>query len=191
MKKAAIFDLDGTLVYSLPDIADAMNRSLEKAGLPTHPLERYNYMVGDGVINLARRAVGNRQDQLEYVLSCYRADYKLHCHEKTCLYNGVPEMLTRLNSAGLQLCIFSNKDQGDVESVVSCYMPDIPFACVLGRSDVRPVKPDPAGALYIVEKLGIAPAECWYIGDTDTDMFCGKRAGMDTVGAVWGFRGEA
>ena len=96
MKKAVIFDLDGTLIHSLPDIAAAMNRSLRACGLPEHPEEAYKYMVGEGVINLARRAVGQNTEKLNDVLNAYRADYAQNCLVNTAPYRGVNEMLEAL-----------------------------------------------------------------------------------------------
>lgn len=188
MKRAVLFDLDGTLVHSLPDIAAAMNRSLSAYGLPMHPEEDYKFMVGDGVVNLARRAVGQRQDCFAQVLSAYRADYALHSRVNTRPYPGVPELLEKLRARGVFPCVFSNKDQGDVENVLHHYFPGFPFSAVRGRREGTPIKPDPAGALLIAEELGLSPQAFLYVGDSGTDMRCGAAAGMDTVGVLWGFR---
>jgi len=190
MKKAIIFDLDGTLINSLPDISAAMNRSLEKAGLPAHPEERYKYMVGDGVINLTRRAVGSAQEMTEAMLSTYKADYAAHCHVNTHVYRGIRDALTVLHEAGIKLCVFSNKDQPDTESVIRYYLPDIHFSVLWGRKEGFPIKPDPAGALETVKLLNLSPDDFWYIGDTATDMKCAAAAGMESIGVLWGFRTE-
>ena len=187
-KKAVILDLDGTLVNSLPDISAAMNRSLTAAGLPVHPQEAYCYMVGNGVFNLAFKAVGERTDLLDRVRDAYMKDYALNCRENSYAYPGMTETMLVLARSGLKLCVFSNKDQADTESVIRYYYPDIPFSCVRGRRDGIPLKPDPAGALLIAAELGVSPADCWYVGDTATDMRCGNSAGMETIGVLWGFR---
>ena len=188
MKKAVIFDLDGTLVNSLPDIAAAMNRTLAAFHLPIHEVDCYKYMVGGGASNLASRAVGNHQELHQQVLDVYRADYAQNCRVDSHIYDGVMDMLAELKKRGLALCVFSNKDQWDVESVVNYYFPGFPFAHVRGKTADMPLKPKPDGALYIANQLGIAPEECLYIGDTGTDMECGNAAHMETVGVTWGFR---
>lgn len=190
MKKAVIFDLDGTLINSLPDISAAMNRALEKYQLPVHELSAYRYLVGDGVINLAKRAVGNRADLFQPVLDAYRADYAINCRVNTHPYPGISQMLHNLIQMGIKICVFSNKDMTDTQSVVHHYFPDIPFAIIRGRTEDTPIKPDPAGALIIARNLGLTPDEIWYVGDTNTDMKCGLNAGMETVGVLWGFRPE-
>lgn len=188
MKHAVIFDLDGTLIHSLPDIAAAMNRALRSSGLKEHPEEEYKYMVGEGVINLARRAVGERQDCLDSVLNAYRADYAQHNCVASRPYRGVSDMLEALQGLGVSVCVFSNKDQSDVDRVLSHYFPGFPFAAVRGRREKVPIKPDPEGAILIARDLGLSPREFFYVGDSGTDMRCGRAAGMDTVGVLWGFR---
>jgi len=188
MKKAVIFDLDGTLIHSLPDIAAAMNRALKSHGLREHTEEAYKYMVGDGVIHLAQRAVGPFGALTDAVLDAYRADYALHCCENTSVYPGVRETLMELSRRGMPVCVFSNKDQSDVINVLNHYFPGFPFSAVRGRTEGTPIKPDPAGALKIAGKLGIAPGDFLYAGDTAADIRCARAAGMAAVGVLWGFR---
>lgn len=188
MKQGVIFDLDGTLVNSLPDIAAAMNRALAKHGLPTHEEERYKYMVGNGVLNLARRAVGDCQESYQAVLDTYREDYARNCRVVSCPYEGISQLLDGLVKKGMKVCVFSNKDHQDVLSVVKHYFPAVPFAAIRGRMENVPIKPAPDGALLIARELGVAPQDFWYVGDTNTDMACGNAAGMATVGVLWGFR---
>ena len=188
MKKAVIFDLDGTLINSLPDISAAMNRSLEKFGLPGFDEEVYKYKVGNGVIKIAERCVGEHTELMQDVLSAYMADYARNSRVNSHAYKGVPEMLEGLIQRGLKVCVLSNKDQSDTENVLAYYFPGIAFAAVRGRVEGVPLKPDPAGALLIARELGIKCGECWYVGDTSMDMNCGNAAGMETVGVLWGFR---
>ena len=188
MKKGVIFDLDGTLINSLPDISAAMNRSLAKFGLPGYAEADYKYKVGNGARKLAERSVGEHAELLEPVLEAYQADYAQHSRVNSCAYKGVAEMLQGLLDRGLKIAVLSNKDQADVDKVLSYYFPTIAFSVIRGRVEGVPLKPDPAGALLIAQDLGLTPAECWYVGDTSMDMNCGKAAGMETVGVLWGFR---
>lgn len=188
MKKAAIFDLDGTLINSLPDISAAMNRSLALFGLPGFDENAYKYKVGNGVVKLAERSVGDRQDALEGVLRAYMEDYGKNCRVNSYAYPGVEEMMRGLMERGMHVCVLSNKDQADTESVLRYYFPAVRFSVMRGRVEGVPLKPDPAGALLIAKALGLSPEECWYVGDTATDMHCGTAAGMETVGVLWGFR---
>ncbi len=188
MKKGVIFDLDGTLINSLPDIAAAMNRSLAKFGLPVHEENSYKYKVGNGVIKLTERSVGERTELLDQVLAAYMADYAENCRVNTFAYKGVPEMLQGLLDRGMKIGVLSNKDQADVDKVLAHYFPTIAFTVTRGRVEGVPLKPDPAAALLIAQDMGLTPAECWYVGDTSMDMNCGNAAGMETVGVLWGFR---
>lgn len=188
MKKAIIFDLDGTLINSLPDISAAMNRSLEKFGLPTYSEKAYQYKVGNGVRTLSERCVGDRVDLVESVMKAYMADYAENCMVNTYAYKGVPEMLRDLLSLGIKVCVLSNKDQADVESVLRFVFPDIPFTIMRGRVEGVKLKPDPEGALLILNQLSLSADECWYVGDTGVDMQCGNSAGMETIGLLWGYR---
>ena len=188
MKKAIMFDLDGTLINSLPDIAAAMNRSLLKNGLMPFDENAYRYMVGDGVINLSLRVTKQCPEKQQSVLQDYMADYAQSCAVETHPYEGIPEMLHTLSDAGFLIFVFSNKDQQDVEKVCAHYFPGFAFTAVGGRRENVPVKPAPDGALKMLETYGLSPEECWYVGDTNTDMRCGTNAGMDTIGVLWGFR---
>ena len=188
MKKGVIFDLDGTLINSLPDISAAMNRALAKNGLPTYPEESYKYKVGDGVMTLAKRAVGAHAECYQAVLSAYMEDYAQNCRVHTRPYDGVHEMLRSLSSLGLKVFVLTNKDQADAEHVLAHYFPAFPFSAVRGRQAGFPLKPDPSGALLIAQTFSLSSDNFWYVGDTGTDMQCGNAAGMETVGVLWGFR---
>ena len=184
----AIFDLDGTLINSLPDIAAAMNRSLSACGLPVFQVEEYRLKVGNGVFKIAERSVGARTDMLDRVLALYMKDYAAHCCEHSYVYEGIREALEKMSQAGLRLAVFSNKDQHDVESVIHSYLPQIPFDTLRGRQEGVPLKPAPDGALQIAREWGIPPEKILYVGDSLMDMDCGGSAGMVTAGVTWGFR---
>ena len=188
MRKCVIFDLDGTLVHSLPDIAAAMNRSLQKFGLPTFEESAYKYKVGNGVLKLTERCVGEHKELYQQVLEAYKADYSVNNLVNGKAFRGVPEMLRALCARNVDVCVLTNKDQADAERVLAYYFPDVRFSVIRGRVENVPLKPDPAGALLIAEALGMEPGDCWYVGDTSTDMNCGNAAGMETVGVLWGYR---
>ena len=186
--KAALFDLDGTLTNTLTDIANAMNRALRMHGLEAFSVNDYRYLVGDGVRKLAERACRGRTELEDSVRQAYQAYYREHAREKTAPYEGVPEMLKELARLGIRLAVFSNKPHADTCAVVEHYFPDIDFEVVRGQVEGVPVKPDPAGALAIAEKMGLKPEAFVYLGDTATDMRCAVNAGMRPIGVLWGFR---
>ncbi len=188
MIRGVLFDLDGTLTYTLQDIADAMNRSLRLHGLPEWTLDDYRYLVGDGARILAQRAVRDRQELALSVQKEYQAYYETHTQVTSRPYDGVPEMLHALEERGYKLAVFSNKPDADTKNVVRHYFPDIKWTVVRGQVEGVPVKPDPAGALATAQGMGLSPDEILYLGDTATDMHCAVNAGMYPVGALWGFR---
>ena len=186
--RAVLFDLDGTLLNTLEDIADSMIRALLENGLPVHELDAYKYFVGDGVKTLAMRATGFREEIAPKVLRAYQAYYSAGCENKTRPYEGVKDMLLKLSAMGLKLCVFSNKPHRDTQYVTARYFPGIKFDAVRGQMEGVPVKPDPTGALEIAREMGILPADYLYVGDTGVDMTCANAAGMTPVGVLWGFR---
>ena len=188
--RAVLFDLDGTLTNTLQDIADAMNRALALHGLPGWETDAYRYLVGNGALILARRAVRDRQDLEEAVLRDYQAWYETHALECTRPYPGIPELLAALQQRSIPLCVLSNKPDADTRNVVAHFFPGIRFACVRGQLPGVPVKPDPGAALAIAKQTGIIPGDFLYLGDTAVDMTCARVAGMRPVGVLWGFREE-
>ena len=188
MKKCVVFDLDGTLIHSLPDIAAAMNRSLAKFGLPGFEEAAYKYKVGNGVLKLTERCVGERKDLYEQVKAAYMEDYAQNNRVNSRPFRGIEDMLRVLNERNIPVTVLTNKDQRDAENMLRYYFPTIAFSVIRGRTEGVPLKPDPAGALLIADLMGVTPAECLYVGDTSTDMNCGVAAGMETVGVLWGYR---
>ena len=192
-KKAVLFDLDGTLVQSLPDIARCMNQVLAAHGLPTHAQNAYCYFVGDGAVNLTRRAAGaEHADQWDAILKEYSAAYAVHCMDTSHVYDGIPALLRSLRAAGLRMAVWSNKDDGDVVNVIRHYFgANHPFEVLRGRRPGVPIKPDPTAALQIAAEMGLTADEFWYLGDTPTDLNACKNAGMHFIAVGWGFRPES
>jgi phosphoglycolate phosphatase len=189
--KAVIFDLDGTLLDTLEDLADSTNAALAAMGLPQHPLEAYKLFVGDGLENLARRVMGPHADdaaELARGIELARREYACRWADKSRPYPGIPELLDGLTARKIPMAVFSNKPDEFTQLCVNKLLPAWRFAAVQGATAELPKKPDPAGALAIAEKLGIAPADFLYLGDTNTDMRTAVAAGMYPVGALWGFR---
>ncbi len=189
--KAVLFDLDGTLADTQKDLADAMNRVLSKNLYPTHSDEDYKYLVGKGLKMLVNNALPEserNENTINTLLNEMVVDYSQNCLNQTKLYQGIPELLKALNELNLPLVVFSNKEHDLTLKVCDSLLKDFQFAAFLGRSDERPRKPNPAGALFLAEQLNLPPQDILYIGDTDNDMICAKRAGMKSVGVLWGFR---
>ncbi len=189
--RAVLFDLDGTLLDTIDDLADSMNTVLKKFGFPRHEVEKYKYFVGDGMDILVRRALPESCRDEELVSSCIQAmkeEYSLHWADKTRPYSGIPELLDAFSSGGIQLSILSNKPHVPTVAVVSIMLAKWKFEMIIGVKEGVPKKPDPASAIGIANNLGILPQDFIYIGDTDTDMKTAIAAGMFPVGALWGFR---
>jgi phosphoglycolate phosphatase len=188
---AVLFDLDGTLLNTLDDLADASNRALARHGLPTHSTESFRYFVGDGVRNLVLRTLpeDRRDDQtLAKVLQDYRADYARNWNVKTRPYPGIPELLDALQAMRVKMAVLSNKPDADTRRCVSTLLPNWRFDHVLGAREGVPLKPDPAAALEVTRVLEVPPPSFLFLGDTRMDVETALAAGMYPVGALWGFR---
>lgn len=186
-----LFDLDGTLVNTLEDLADSMNEVLRQMGFPPHPLDSYRYFVGDGVVRLASRALPPDcvdEASVELCVHLMRMEYEKRWASKSALYPGVAELLSGLAARDIKLAILSNKPDGLTRKVYEKFLSPWNFQVVEGARAGMPVKPDPAQALLIAIKLKTIPERILYVGDTDTDMKTAVAAGMYPVGALWGFR---
>jgi len=189
MTRAVLFDLDGTLADTLADLANATNWALAQLGCPTHAMNSYRHMVGDGARQLCARALPtDRQDRLDEAAKLMRTRYAEHWHDETRLYPGIADLVAALAKRGLSLAVLSNKPDDFTHQVVAHYFPSNPFQVVRGHLPGVPLKPDPAAALDIARHLNIPANEWLYLGDTNTDMRTACAAGMLTVGVLWGFR---
>ena len=191
--RAALFDLDGTLLNTLDDLADAANRVLASQGMPVHPVEEYKYFVGDGLATLVERIVpaGQRDEEtLRRIIDAFRQDYGTHWHVKSRPYEGVVEMLTGLRNLGMRLAVLSNKPHDFTQLCVKRMLGNVSFYPILGQREGVPKKPDPAGALEAAALLDIPVGDILYFGDTSIDMKTAAGAGMTAVGVLWGFRDE-
>lgn len=189
--KAVLFDLDGTLLDTIDDLTDSINASLASLGFVGHGVEDYKIFVGDGVENLAARALpeNNRDSKtVQSLVAAIRKEYSRRWSAKTKPYTGVIEMLDVLTKNGLKLAVLSNKPDDFSKLMIKHYFPTTNFAAVSGHLQGGRKKPDPSGAIEISQSLKIQPAEFIFLGDTNTDMRTAVAAGMFPVGALWGFR---
>lgn len=189
--KAFIFDLDGTLLDSLTDIAGAVNDVLGRFGYPQHSMSDYQNMVGQGVEHLVRAAVpATAQERVNEVMAAYRERYRERMLLHTRPYAGIPELLDGLTARGFQLAVLSNKRDDFTVALVREVLAKWRFGDVRGERVGVPRKPDPTAALEIAQRVGVAPAECFFVGDTAIDMRTATAAGMTSIGVTWGFRPE-
>ncbi len=189
--QAVIFDLDGTLLDTLADIAHAMNTTLVRHGLPPRPLDEYRLMVGSGLEALVRRAAqpeANR-DLLGTLVGELRDAYAADPVSRTKPYEGIPELIDALRAMSVPLAVLSNKADELVTPIVAEFFRADDFTVVRGMLDGVPAKPDPSSAIGIANDLSVSPDECVYLGDSDVDMYTARNAGMTGIGAAWGFRG--
>ncbi len=189
--KAAIFDLDGTLLDTLEDIADAMNSVLVEHGFPPYETGAYRYFVGDGVSMLVERVLPEEkrdEETIAELVQAYRKAYAINWKSKTKPYEGIPEMLDALTAQQLKLAVLSNKPDDFTNKCVTELLSRWSFQMVLGYREEIPRKPDPVGAFQIAEYLDIQPEKILYLGDSSVDMKTAVAAGMYPVGALWGFR---
>ncbi len=190
--RAAMFDLDGTLLDTIDDLADCMNTVLAEYGFEQVSAERYKLMVGDGLETWIRRAVACSANaslpDTKMFVTRYRELYAGRWADKTRPYDGITEMLAALVKAGLKLTVLSNKPDGPTRKMVDHFLGEFPFELVCGAMDNVPLKPDPSAAIDIASRIAVPLPEILYVGDTDTDMQTATSAGMYAVGAAWGFR---
>lgn len=191
MKKLVIFDLDGTLLNTIADLAHSTNYALNKLGYPTHEIEKYNFMVGNGIDKLFERALPEEEKSKENVLRVRKEFvpyYDIHNADDSRPYPGIPELLSYLQDADVQIAVASNKYQAATQKLVDHYFPEIHFTAVFGQREGVKVKPDPIIVSDILEVAKVAKEEVLYVGDSGVDMQTAANAGVTACGVTWGFR---
>jgi phosphoglycolate phosphatase len=190
-KRAVIFDLDGTLIHSLDDLAAAANHAVSPWGVGPHSPTDYRMMIGDGAEMLIRRALGDAAlEQLPAALERFQKYYADHMTVHTHLYEGVEAMLDSLVKRANPIAILSNKPHLATERVVAELLGAWSWAAVAGQRTGIPIKPDPTAAIQMAEQMARPPADCWFVGDSANDILTGRAAGMVSVGVTWGMRGR-
>ncbi len=189
MKKLCIFDLDGTLVNSIEDLANAYNAALKKYHLATFPIIDYYHFVGNGVDKLIHTIIKDRQDLFDEVKNAFYEYYEDHCFEQTRPYPGIIEMLDFLKEEGCLLAVVSNKPDRFVSKIIKAIFDDR-FDSVSGKKEGIAVKPCPELVLRVMQQYHVSAENTYYIGDSDVDIETAKNAGVSSVGVAWGFRGE-
>ena len=193
MKKAVIFDLDGTLLNTLDDLADSTNYALSRFGYPTRTIEEVRQFVGNGVAKLIERAIpdGNNNPNFEKCLSIFKENYAQNMYNKTAPYNGIIEMLSNLKSKGIKIAVVSNKFDLAVKELCKKYFEGfIDFAAGENESQGIKKKPAPDTVLSVLNEFNFAPEDAVYVGDSDVDIMTAKNSKMPCISVTWGFRDE-
>ena len=194
MKKLVIFDLDGTLLNTIADLAASTNHALAANGYPTHPTEEYRFFVGNGINKLFERALPEGEKTEANVLKIrqrFIPYYDVHCVDLTKPYPGIPELLKTLQQREIQLAVASNKYQRATGKLIPYFFPDIHFTAILGQREGIPRKPDPQIVHEIMRMANVSTDEVLYVGDSNVDMQTANNARVDSVGVTWGFRPRA
>lgn len=191
MKKLVIFDLDGTLLNTIADLAAATNQALQYYGYPTHETEAYRLFVGNGINKLFERALPEGERTEENVLkirSQFIPYYDEHNADLSRPYPGISELLKTLQQQGIMIAVASNKYQAATRKLIAHYFPEINFVEVLGQREGIPAKPDPSIVNEIMTKAGVKQEDILYVGDSNVDMQTAHHAGVTAIGVAWGFR---
>lgn len=190
--KLAVFDLDGTILDTLEDLADSVNYALDKQGFPRRTVDEVRRFVGNGIRKLIERAVPPETDDemIENVFAEFTAHYKEHCADKTKPYDGILEVLQKLRERGIKTAVVSNKADYGVQKLCAQYFPEL-FDYAVGEREGIRRKPCPDSLLAVIDKLGADLAETVYIGDSDVDLKTAENAGVDVISVGWGFRDES
>ncbi len=190
MKKAVIFDLDGTILDTLPDLNACMNEALERFGCPPITAEQTRAYVGHGGLQFAACALPEeKRGMAEYFYKEVYCPIHFRCkNERTKLFPQERECLAALKGAGMKIAVVTNKSQPAADALNATLLKEFSFDAVFGNRDGVPVKPDPASTLLTLKELGVSPRDAVFVGDGDTDVQTAKNAGMDCVSVLWGYR---
>lgn len=194
MKKLVIFDLDGTLLNTIADLAMATNQALQQLGYPTHDTNAYRFFVGNGINKLLERSLpeeAKNEANTMRLRALFVPYYDEHNADLSTPYPGIPALLQELQQRGLMIAVASNKYQSATVKLIHHYFPQISFVEVLGQREGIPVKPDPSIVFDIIQKVGVDKKEVLYVGDSNVDMQTAYNAGVDAIGVAWGFRPRA
>jgi len=191
--QAVIFDLDGTLLDTLTDLANSGNEVLASRGLPTHPTDDYRRFIGNGMANLVQNIFPEDiapadGAETELILVEYRAAYDRHWQDTTDLFPGIADLLDSLSASNIPIGVVSNKSHDFTQKCVDAFLGRWKWAAVFGARERIPRKPDPTGALEAAQLMGAAPSDCYFVGDSDVDIFTAVNAAMNPIGVAWGFR---
>ncbi|MCD7710993.1 MAG: HAD family hydrolase [Porphyromonadaceae bacterium] len=191
MIRLVIFDLDGTLLDTIGDLAEATNYALSQCGYPTHPVGAYNMFVGNGIAKLFERALPEMErtpENIARMRSFFLPYYDVHNTCRTHPYEGMPNLLAELRRCNIAVAVASNKYQRATENLVAHFFPGIDFVAVFGQREGIPVKPDPTIVYAILSAAGVTAGETLYVGDSNVDMCTAAAAKVPSVGVTWGFR---
>lgn len=191
MIKLVIFDLDGTILYTLPDLCAAMNHALDTLGYPKITLDQARAYIGNGIGKFAQRAMNTAEDdpEIDACLDAFRAYYHDHLADDTHPYPGIIETLQRLREHGIKTAVLSNKYDEASRYLCGRFFDGL-FDAAYGESKSIPRKPKPDGVLMVCEKLGVAPEQTVYIGDSDVDYKTSVNSGTSHISVLWGYRSE-
>lgn len=192
MYKLLVFDMDGTILNTLEDLADSTNYALKENGLPERTLDEVRFFVGNGIGKLIERAVpeGTEDELREKVFETFTGYYKYHCADKTRAYDGILELLEAVREKGYLTAVVSNKADFAVQTLCDDYFPGL-FDYAVGEKKGVRRKPYPDSVLDVLARLNVEKDDAVYIGDSDVDIETARNAGLDVVGVSWGFRGRA
>jgi len=191
MPKLIIFDLDGTLLDTIEDLANSVNHALKAFNFPVHPVEAYRFFVGNGVNKLLERALPEDKRNADFISMVkheFIKHYFVHAEEFTKPYPGIAELITRLAAEGYQLAVASNKVHEATVQLVKRYFPSVQFAAVFGQRDGFPAKPNPGILEEIISIAGVDKSEVLYVGDSGVDVATAINAKVAFTGVLWGFR---
>lgn len=190
MIKAVIFDLDGTLLNTIEDLANSVNYMLKQFGYPTFTVEEYKYKVGNGMRSLIQRSLPkNHQSEaeIENALKIFTEHYKLHKSDNTAPYDGIKDLLKNLREKGIKTAVVTNKAHASAKPLVEENFPKL-FDKITGQKEGVPTKPDPTAVFNTMKELQVSSEECIFVGDSSVDMQTAKNSCAFALGVLWGFR---